>query len=336
MKYLVRVISLASLVVALGFLSSTAEAGSFNVADSDFVNDVYEFHYYTFPNTAPNALAKRTVINGVDQSISDPTLAKSGWEFGDLFTPNIGFWAATGAFSATNTYGEITMGWDFSTITGQIEKVELKTRNFLFQFSPWTTHAVGDEIAGFVATPNSFGTGNFTQLYSFVGNNTTGTIGSALIEDITSSFSDSWLMNPGLLELKFTYSQIPSPTIPGRHIQIFRDNTGIGDDGFLLRVTLVQDADGDGVPDDVDACFDSDLSQTVVIDGCDSSVANMLFDDGCTIADLIDELASSASNHGDFVSAVAHLTNDLKKDGVISGEEKGMIQSCGAEQAGIP
>jgi hypothetical protein len=32
---------------------------------------------------------------------------------------------------------------------------------------------------------------------------------------------------------------------------------------------------------------------------------------------------------------VAHLTNDLKKDGFISGREKGAIQSCAA-QADIP
>jgi hypothetical protein len=233
----------ALLVTALGFLAvgqvRTAEAAiSFTVTDSDFVDGVYDFHYYTFPNTAAQAVAKRTVINGIDQVISDPTLTNFGWEFGDPYTPSIGFWAAAGPFGATNTAGEITMGWDFAAITGQIEKVELRTRNFLFQFPPWTGHAVGDEIAGFVATPNSFGTGAFTQLYSFVGNNTIDTIGSALVEDITTSLPSAWLMNPVLLELKFTYSQTPTPTIPGRHIQIFRDNTGTDDDGFVLRVTL--------------------------------------------------------------------------------------------------
>ncbi len=95
------------------------------------------------------------------------------------------------------------------------------------------------------------------------------------------------------------------------------------------------DTDGDGIPDDEDACPDSELSLTVVIDGCDSGVENMLFDDGCTMADLIAECADGASNHGGFVSCVAELTNEWKQQGIISGQEKGAIQSCAA-QADIP
>jgi hypothetical protein len=90
------------------------------------------------------------------------------------------------------------------------------------------------------------------------------------------------------------------------------------------------DSDGDGYPDDEDACPFSDLGETVVIDGCDTGVANLLLDSGCTISDLIADCAANASNHGNFVSCVAHLTNDLKRDGLISGREKGMIQRCAA------
>jgi len=41
--------------------------------------------------------------------------------------------------------------------------------------------------------------------------------------------------------------------------------------------------------------------------------------------------ADNARNHGQFVSCVSHLTNDLKNDGMISGREKGAIQNCAAE-----
>jgi hypothetical protein len=98
---------------------------------------------------------------------------------------------------------------------------------------------------------------------------------------------------------------------------------------------IISDTDGDGIPDDEDACPFSDLSNTVVIDGCDSGVENVLLDDGCTIADLIWQCADGAKNHGQFVSAVSHVLKDLKKDGTISGEEKGEIQTC-AEGADIP
>lgn len=93
--------------------------------------------------------------------------------------------------------------------------------------------------------------------------------------------------------------------------------------------------DLDGVPDGRDSCIDSSQSATVVIDSCDSGVNNTVFTNGCRISDLINDCLVGASNHGGFVSCVAHLTNDLKKAGVISGSQKGSIQSC-AGQSSLP
>ncbi len=56
------------------------------------------------------------------------------------------------------------------------------------------------------------------------------------------------------------------------------------------------------MPNDEDDCPDSDLSDTVVIDGCDSGVTNTLSEDGCTITDLVAECAEDASTHDQFVS----------------------------------
>lgn len=92
-----------------------------------------------------------------------------------------------------------------------------------------------------------------------------------------------------------------------------------------------KDSDGDGVPDVDDECPNSILTATVVIDGCDSGVTNTLFDDGCTMADLLAECAEDAKNHGQYVSCVAKLTNGWKKDGDITGKQKGAIQSCAAK-----
>ncbi len=100
-------------------------------------------------------------------------------------------------------------------------------------------------------------------------------------------------------------------------------------------LTFVLDSDGDGVADEDDCQPESDLSATVALDGCDSGVTNLLFDDGCTILDLIWLIAEDAHNHGRFVSGVAHLLNDLKRNGVLTGLEKGAIQSCAA-QGDIP
>ena len=95
------------------------------------------------------------------------------------------------------------------------------------------------------------------------------------------------------------------------------------------------DADLDGVSDTVDQCLGSNLSPTVVIDGCNSGVPNTFFFSGCTITDLVMNCAPGARNHGAFVSCVAQVTNNLKKSGIITGAQKGAIQSCAAK-ADIP
>lgn len=97
----------------------------------------------------------------------------------------------------------------------------------------------------------------------------------------------------------------------------------------------VPDSDGDGICDEEDDCSGSDIGTTVVIDGCDSEVENQIFDNGCSMNDLIDQCAVEASNHGKFVSCVSHLSNEWKANDLVSGSEKGSIQSCAAK-ADIP
>jgi hypothetical protein len=90
------------------------------------------------------------------------------------------------------------------------------------------------------------------------------------------------------------------------------------------------DNDVDGIADGPDQCDSSILAPTVVIDGCDSGVPNFLLTTGCTVSDEIAKCAASAGNHGGFVSCVSHFTNALKKAGIITGAQKGAIQSCAA------
>jgi hypothetical protein len=107
---------------------------------------------------------------------------------------------------------------------------------------------------------------------------------------------------------------------------------------LFYQITLsgnICDSDGDGCNDDVDPHPNSDQSATVIIDGCDSGVANT-FPVACsTMSDLIADCAASATNHGEFVSCVSHLTNEWKAAGLITGREKGKIQSC-AGRSSIP
>ena len=83
----------------------------------------------------------------------------------------------------------------------------------------------------------------------------------------------------------------------------------------------LSDTDNDGVPDVNDACSNSDLSLTVVIDGEDTGVENDLLPGGCTISDLIAEVLGTDPS----LSAVVQLLVDLKGDGFITGQELGVI-----------
>ena len=106
------------------------------------------------------------------------------------------------------------------------------------------------------------------------------------------------------------------------------DSDGLGD-------VCDPDDDNDGVVDGVDAFPFSNTSPIVIIDGCDSGVANQTLASGATFNDLIGEAAANAANHGEFVSAVSDMSNDWKKAGLITGKEKGAITSCAA-QSSIP
>lgn len=99
--------------------------------------------------------------------------------------------------------------------------------------------------------------------------------------------------------------------------------------------TLDADTDDDGTPDCNDECPNSDMSATVVIDGCDTGVGNQILNCCCNISDRITECATGTSEHRQFVRCINSLTKDLKKAGLITGKEKSVIQKC-ARKANIP
>jgi hypothetical protein len=99
-------------------------------------------------------------------------------------------------------------------------------------------------------------------------------------------------------------------------------------DSVTLTRILTDDSDGDGVPDNEDACADSDLSATVIIQGCDSEVRNTVFPSGCTIPDLVRTCGKQHGEHGKFANCAFDLAKELKEDGVITRRQKRAIQRC--------
>ena len=100
---------------------------------------------------------------------------------------------------------------------------------------------------------------------------------------------------------------------------------------LLPTTTQDNDTDSDGVPDAEDNCPESNLDETIIIGKCDSGVINQRFEDGCTMSDLIASCSIGAKNHIKNIRCVAHLTNEWKAEGLISGEHKSAIQRCVAK-----
>ena len=103
------------------------------------------------------------------------------------------------------------------------------------------------------------------------------------------------------------------------------DENGVGD------ACECMDIDNDGVCLTNDRCAASNGNETVVIEQCITPIPNKAFVDGCNMNDLIESCAEEAWNHGMFVFCVAYLTNQWKKEGLITGKDKGTIQSCAAK-----
>ncbi|MDR7135303.1 hypothetical protein J2X06_002512 [Lysobacter niastensis] len=94
------------------------------------------------------------------------------------------------------------------------------------------------------------------------------------------------------------------------------------------------DGDLDGVPDDEgDACPDTRIrGGNVVIDSCNSGVANALFPNGCSIMDEVAKCEAAAVTHEGFTACVTQYTSTLRK-GLISNKDKASIQRCAAKAA---
>ena len=230
--------------------------------------------------------------------------------------------------------------------SGRLSWVGLNTTSITFTFGSSSGSALGISQFGLMPVPHA----GACQIVVCNGLNYTGDclVLSEGIHDfpaldaIGNDQAQSILVGPGTIaELwqDFTpYGGMGDPENPGAHATFTADDPDLNDTavaGLVSSAAVFCDADGDGVRDDQDACPNSNTSTAVVIDGCDSGVSNILSPSGCSISDLVTKCAEGVRNHGGFVSCVAHLTNDLRNAGIITGAQKGAIQRCAAH-ADIP
>jgi hypothetical protein len=76
---------------------------------------------------------------------------------------------------------------------------------------------------------------------------------------------------------------------------------------------------------------DSNMPSTLVIDGCDTSVADQVFDTGCSMGGLVVLCAEKVSDHRAFVACVRELTVEWRHDGLITARERARIVRCAAQ-----
>ena len=101
---------------------------------------------------------------------------------------------------------------------------------------------------------------------------------------------------------------------------------------YTAKLTVTY-ADGETVTKKVKVdvgCQVPDDRSTVWLRDADTGVANEEVGNGCTINDLIQD-ERDWSSHGAFVAHVNDVANELKKDGVLSGREKGKLSSAAAK-----
>lgn len=104
------------------------------------------------------------------------------------------------------------------------------------------------------------------------------------------------------------------------------DGDGVGD-------VCDADDDGDGVDDVDDAFPQSNTDALVSVGGAQTDVENQTLAGGATFNDLIEQCLAEAANHGEVVSCVADLTTRWRKDGLISGRERGTLIKAAAGQS---
>ncbi len=80
-----------------------------------------------------------------------------------------------------------------------------------------------------------------------------------------------------------------------------------------------------------EVCGLDQTSRFLELGGCTADIFDIEVEPGVMFSDQVDDCAAGAKNHGKFVSCVTKAANKLKKDGVITGKEKGQITKCAAK-----
>ena len=234
----------------------------------------------------------------------------------DIYDASTGVWStaslsqARQSLAATTAHGKVFFGGGWrGSAAGPTDRVDI----YDVATGTWSTSSLS--VPRYVLAAASIG-----QYVLFGGGFPTSSV-----VDVYDVVNDSW-STLSLSEARWSLTA----TSVGDKV-LFAGGYSTTQSSTVDIFTLVLDTDGDGINDDEDECPNSiGVGGTVIIGDCDSKVDNVVFENGCTMSDLIQAVADESSNHGQFVRGVSHLTNQWKKDGILTGKEKAAIVSCAA------
>jgi subtilisin-like proprotein convertase family protein len=151
------------------------------------------------------------------------------------------------------------------------------------------------------------------------------------IDDLNPiSYAGTYFPNPGSIATPpSNFSELVGESAEGTWTLCVGDSA-FGDEGSLMSWILtldagIPDSDGDGVPNDADACPNTSAGETVNTEGC-------------SISDLCPCKVISPSNgitHGHFVKCYAQTVTEFEREGLIFGpkgnliSEAAQVSNCG-------
>ncbi|MEO6002337.1 MAG: hypothetical protein ABIZ04_06270 [Opitutus sp.] len=98
-----------------------------------------------------------------------------------------------------------------------------------------------------------------------------------------------------------------------------------------ITLTASADTDGDGVFDFEDHCIHSVLGGKVNVGNGLTSINNVLVAEGCSIQDLVNELASAAADHGSYVDSISSLADRLRASALITKQQANEMKQSAAK-----
>ena len=98
-------------------------------------------------------------------------------------------------------------------------------------------------------------------------------------------------------------------------------------DPVIVGLVPFADADGDGIADADDACPNSIMTATVIVDACNTAVANSIAN-GCSVADDMAALSQIVLNPSERANRAAAVLANLARDGGLGATAGAAIRAC--------